>query len=348
MKKIVILLLVISGAHTGTGTSEATGGSADVPVPAFEVLADPHFLAGFRIIDPSTRKVCKRVKSAEEGPEPAWAIAQWNTRFNLADTLERRRLPNGGVLFEDDTKYLEFHHEDGMLVLGLDSMKEYEGKFRDATQGWPHLLVQQTLKTPFLDQLKSLTLSLEACILAAENIEDPAKGYNPGLHASQFQIFLIVKDDKPDSPGRHDFYWHGVPVYDSRKPFHEESLHVDFNPDMPQANRRSIYVPATSEYLRENGDRHVSAPVGHSACANPRFLTSQEPPTPTRWVRFEADLLPLIQRGLTKAKAKGALAHSRGTLDAYRITHINIGWEMPGLANAKGAIRGLSLLGEPQ
>ena len=145
----------------------------------------------------------------------------------------------------------------------------------------------------------------------------------PARHASQFQIFFVVKDDKINSPGRHDFFWHGVPIYDSRKPFHKESLHIDFNPDMPENSRRSIFVPSSREYTGDGPSLHKG-----------------------EWVCFEADLLPLFQQGLLNAKAKGALAKSPDSLDAYRITHINIGWEIPGLAKVKGAIRELSLEGE--
>lgn len=288
-----------------------------------EILRDPYFQNGFEVVHPDTKQVCRTDKSTEDGPEPAWQIAQWSTRFNLQDTLRRRDLDNGAIAFTDETKYVEFRHEDGMLVLGLDSVEEYQVKFREKTEGWPHLLVQQNFQSPFLGRFKSLKLSFDAKILEAENIEDRDKGYDPGLHAAQFQVFFIVKDDLPDSPGRHDFYWHGVPLYDSRKPFHEESLHVDHNPDMPEAQRRSIFVPSSREYI---GDQ-------------PSLQSG-------RWISVEADLLPLIQDGLAKAKARGAFAKSPDTLDAYRLVHINIGWEMPGLARAKGAIRKLSLVGE--
>jgi hypothetical protein len=288
-----------------------------------EILRDPAFHDGFRIIDPDTKEVYGVIKSTEGGLEPAWKIAQWGTRFNFKDTPNRRELESGAIVLEDETKYIEFRHEDGMLVLGLDSITEYQGQFRDKSRGWPHLLVQQNFKSPFLDRFESLILSLEAKILEAEDIENPEQGYNPSLHASQFNIFFVVKDDQAASRGRHDFYWHGVPLYDSRKRFHKESLHVDFNPEMPEANRRSIYVPSSQEYIGDGPSLHEG-----------------------EWVRFEADLLPLVERGLANAKAKGAFADSPDTLDAYRIVHINIGWEIPGLAKAKGAIRNLSLVGK--
>ena len=288
------------------------------------ILRDQSFQDGFAIVDPATKQVCRVEKHLDDGPEPAWEIAQWHTRFNLQSTLKRRSMENGAMVFDDETKLVEFRHSDGMLILGLDSITEYHGAFREATQGWPHLLVQQSLNSPFLGRLESLTLSLEARILEANNIEDAEKGYDPGLHAAQFQIFFIVKDDQPDSPGRNDFFWFGVPLYDSRKPFHDESLHVDFNPDMPQAGRRSIFIPSSREYFADRPSLHEGT-----------------------WIKIEADLLPLIADGLAKAKARGALADSPGTLNAYRIVHINIGWEMPGLSKAKGAIRGLSLIGKP-
>ena len=309
MVRVMLLLMLASGAaKAGEGV---------------EVLADPGFQQGFLLLSPATRKICGSVKGSKNGVEPFWKLAQWSTRFPLQGTPARRAEDDGGLVCEDETKYVEFGHEDGMLVLGLDSVREYEGHFRDGNQGWPHLLVQQDFRSPFLGRFQSLTLRFEARIIEAENIEDPDRGYDPGLHASQFQTFFIVKDDQPDSPGRGDFYWHGVPLYDSRKRFHQESLHVDFNPDLPEASRRCIFTPASRRYLGEGPSLHEGG-----------------------WVRVEADLLPLIQEGLAKAKAQGALAQSPDTLGAYRIVHINIGWEIPGLAEVKGAIRGLSLVGE--
>ena len=288
-----------------------------------EIMPDQKFQNGFRIIDPKSQKVDHIEKTSPDGPEPSWRIAQWSTRFPFPDTMKRRELENGAIIFEDETKSVEFHHEDGMIILGLDSITEYEGKFRDKTQGWPHILVSQNFKTPFLSKFKNIKLSFEARIIDAENKEDPAEGYTPSLHASQFQIFFIVQDAHPDSVGKNQFYWHGVPLYDSRKPFHKESGHVDHNPDMPEAGRRYIYVPNSEDY-NETG---VSLQSG-------------------KWVKHEADLLALIKQGLEKAKDAGAFPDSPVTLDHYKITHINIGWEMPGMAKARGALRNFSVLGE--
>lgn len=64
-----------------------------------------------------------------------------------------------------------------------------------------------------LDRLARIDLAIDVRLAS---FEDRMGGQaDPSLHAAQFQIFLIVKEVAPGARG--DFFWFGVPFFDSRK-----------------------------------------------------------------------------------------------------------------------------------
>ena len=56
----------------------------------------------------------------------------------------------------------------------------------------------------------------------------------------------------------------------------------------------------------------------------------------------DTDLVPLLRESLESAWSKGFLTESRVLAD-YRITSINLGWEVPGCFDVAMQVRGLSL-----
>ena len=60
------------------------------------------------------------------------------------------------------------------------------------------------------------------------------------------------------------------------------------------------------------------------------------------WVRVDRDLVDLLRESLTAAWSKGFLTESRDPAD-YRLTGINLGWEVPGILDVSVALRGLGL-----
>jgi hypothetical protein len=56
----------------------------------------------------------------------------------------------------------------------------------------------------------------------------------------------------------------------------------------------------------------------------------------------DTDILPILLKGMDESWARGYLAGSRDLSD-YRISSINLGWEVTGLAKASIQIRNLGL-----
>jgi hypothetical protein len=56
----------------------------------------------------------------------------------------------------------------------------------------------------------------------------------------------------------------------------------------------------------------------------------------------DCDVRPWLERALETAWDKGNLRDSRD-LNDYRVAHINVGWEVPGLNRVAMELRGLSL-----
>ena len=60
------------------------------------------------------------------------------------------------------------------------------------------------------------------------------------------------------------------------------------------------------------------------------------------WIRIDKELMPLFQEALETAWQRGFLTESRDLAD-YRITGMNLGWEVPGLFDVEMQVRDLSL-----
>ena len=60
------------------------------------------------------------------------------------------------------------------------------------------------------------------------------------------------------------------------------------------------------------------------------------------WLTVDKDILPLMREALETAWARGFLTESRALAD-YRITGLNLGWEVPGIFDVEMQVRDLSL-----
>jgi hypothetical protein len=140
------------------------------------------------------------------------------------------------------------------------------------------------------------------------------EAYSPELHAAQFQMFLVVKNVNKQSKDCGNYYWFGVPFYDSR--YDTPPSHKAKDGGKADATGKFIYTVAgehvNAEHLKEN-----------------------------KWAEIDADLLPHIKAGLEEAVKRGYLASSN--LGDYGIMGINMGWELPGTFDASMQIRGLGI-----
>lgn len=275
------------------------------------LLQDSEFRHGFRILAPKMgeRRVVGPWLGEDTNASPAWDLVQWNSRF----PLEPLRAPAGGPrqARTNAAKWVVMDH--GTLMLGVDSRPEYGNHPRRApSEPWVHLLVEQTIPDcPSLSELRSLPLRLSARLIECETFRPD--GYTPDLHAAQFQVVLTLGNTRRGSAGFGDFLWFVVPLFDDRHPQPPRYVNQDF----ADPSAKLIFNPGTEVFTT-------------------RRLRDGE------WVPIDRDLLPLLKEALAEAWRLGYLAGSKDPAD-YRLTTINLGWEVPGLNRASLALRGLNL-----
>ncbi|HNR99865.1 MAG TPA: hypothetical protein PKX48_14615 [Planctomycetota bacterium] len=279
------------------------------------LFADQAFRRGFALSYPSSamgRRV-EKVLETESGGAPAWRLCQWATRLSLADA-PLRRLPGNELSWENETKRVVLGNgaaEKPDLILEVRGGAEYQGRVRRAGEPWPHLLVEQdALAVVPLDRPASLELEVE---LKLSRFEDRMAGRaDASLHAAQFQLFFVVKETAPGADG--DFFWFGVPFFDSRGEYPAAYRAKDGGKD--DATGKFIYTIDGREAL-------------------------PAPPRLGQWVKVRKDLLPSIAAGLACAVERGFLAN--GELARYAVVNMNMGWELPGAYDAAVEVRGLSV-----
>jgi hypothetical protein len=140
-------------------------------------------------------------------------------------------------------------------------------------------------------------------------------GYTPKLHAAHFQIFFTLQNLDRRNPGYGQYLWFGVPLFDDRHPV--PKAHIAKDSGKEDATGMFIFTPDGAEFSgRSAHDRE--------------------------WITIDKDLLPLMREGLKTAWERGFLQDSRSLAD-YRISGMNLGWEVPGIFDAAMQIRDLSL-----
>lgn len=283
-----------------------------------ELLADPEFARGFRLCEPEPgRRVPYGVLRGFSAESPVWDLDQWSSRHRLSadparpsgqglDLGGERRWQNAGkrvVLVRGQSGYV--------LELAVFGKAEYGDRARREGEPWAHLLAEQALVGgPSVDRLSFARFRVEARLESSRlhRTED----YSPGRHAAQFQVFLAVQNTNPRSEGQGRLVWFGIPLYDDRHRIPPEHKTRDTG-----GTGMFIFTPRGDVYTQR------SAHDGE-------------------WVAVDLDLAPLIRESLAAAWARGFLTESRDPAD-YRITSINLGWEVPGILDVAMRVRGLSL-----
>ena len=198
-----------------------------------------------------------------------------------------------------------------MVVILFLILSEYEKRARKSGEPWVHLLVEQRFTDPpSLATLTAARLRLQARLLRSElhRTDD----FSPGLHAAQFQMFLMLQNRNRESRGFGKLVWFGIPLYDDRSRFPKEHKAQDTG-----GTAMFIFTP------------------GGEGFAN-RSAHDRE------WITVDKELRPLFLEALETAWQRGFLRESRN-LEDYRITGMNLGWEVPGLFDVEMQVRGLSL-----
>ncbi len=288
----------------------------DQTLKTIDLITDPQFQRGVVVMAPPMGK--KVVEAVIPGVEPGtgkpvWQLDQWNSRFSIAKA-ERKVLADGSVRYSNIAKAVTIGKPGGItadLILRIDSNPEYEGKYRAFGQPWPHLLVEQAIESPPLDQLASIPFHLEARLVEGKRTMGP--GYTRDLHCGQVPFVLTIQNRNRDCLGFGDFLWFVVPIYDDRYRI------------VPPHIAKDIADPSAKLIFNPGGDFYTKESL-HDG----------------RWVVFDKDLLPFIFDALRTAWDKGDLKDSHNLRD-YRISSTNLGWEATGLFAGAIEFRKLSL-----
>jgi hypothetical protein len=285
--------------------------------PARELLCDPGFSRGFAVLaaEGGGREIGV-IRAGVAGVAPSWQVAQWHSRFEFTNVVAA----SASFAVSNAAKWLTLARGSDRgpeLTLGVDSRVEYAGGLRRSpSEPWVHLLVQQSIAdAPSLTEPVGLWLKFETRLGHAETFRP--RGYTPSLHAAQYQVVLTLNSTRRDSTGCGDFLWFVIPVYDDRHEVSPPHIAQDF----AVTQGKLIYNPGAAAFATNT----VRA---------------------AGWTRFDCDLRPWLERALRAAWDKGYLVGSRDAQD-YRVAHINIGWEVPGLNRVAMDLRGLSLTSEP-
>jgi hypothetical protein len=282
-----------------------------VPASSTELLRDPDFRMRFRTIAPTAGKrlVLGQLPGEATVSMPAWDLDQWHCRFPF--TNPPALVTAGQRIFTNAAKGVVV--SNGCLTLGVDSRPEYANTLRRSpAEPWVHLLAEQALTNcPSRAQLSALRLRFAARLTESETFKPP--GYTPDLHAAQFQLVVTEGNTRRDSGGYGDFPWFVVPLYDDRHA--QPSRFV--NRDFADPSVKLIFNPGTDAFTTSrlrDGD----------------------------WVTEDRDIRPLLLDALQEAWRLGYLPGSRDPAD-YRLTTLNLGWEVPRLRRAALALAKPSL-----
>ncbi|RZM06341.1 MAG: hypothetical protein EOO88_53525 [Pedobacter sp.] len=163
--------------------------------------------------------------------------------------------------------------------------------------------------------MNKLNYSISARLTHVANLN--GANYNPGLHAAQVTLYLLVQNVNKASVGIGDYFWFGLPLYDSRHETLEEYAAQDLGKE--DATKKFI-LNVASKALFE-GSLHAG-----------------------EWIHIKKDIYPLLINAFRTAKANGYLKST--SLDDIAIESTNVGWEIPGTYNAGIQFENLSLKAE--
>jgi len=294
-------------------------GAAEQTESTIALLDDTRFERGFTVWSPTPGSHVKEgsLRPNKDAPEPVWGLAQWHSRFTLAET-EPQRMPDGAIRFADGAKSVTFFPlgSDADVAFGLLGTIEYEGKAPKPGDPWSHLLAERKLAAnPSIKELEALPLFVQYR-LVEERVSQP-EGFTPRRHTAQFVFYITVQNRNRQSPGFGDYYWFGVPMYDTRYRIPKAHKATDVGSDRKPATGKFIFNPGGDKYTTQSAhDR--------------------------QWVTIERDLLPLVREGLETAWQRGYLKDSHNPAD-YRLGGMNTGWEVTGPIDVEMQIRGLRL-----
>jgi len=289
------------------------------PAQSKSLFTDRKFQQGFLLMYPRSsqgRKTEAVLNFGDSALKPVWYLAQWGTKYTLAGA-ECQKFPNGDRVYENAGKKVLVggpNSENRDLILAISGKQEYGDKVRKSGESWPHLLIEQDANNIYpLTRLNELNFHVLLKLRDFQDHMNP-KDFDTHLHASQFQMFLVVRNIDKQSKDYMNYFWFGVPFFDSRR-------------DIPKAYqaRDSGKQDATGKFIFTIDGRAVN----------------YQPMKTKKWITFQKNLLNDIKEGLIAAGKRGYFSDTDPA--HYAVVNMNLGWEITGTYDAAIQIRDLDI-----
>ncbi|HLT00256.1 MAG TPA: hypothetical protein VK005_02080 [Acholeplasma sp.] len=292
-----------------------------------ELLDDSSFETGFHLLGINP-EVDKRTfyrhldydNKALKSDRIIWQMAQWWTPYNVVNASYKEE--NNNFLYQTPSRLIGVNPKEKKLIMHLSGSKEYPNGARSkVSDPWSHLLIEQDFKQSVnLLDLEKLEVELTFNI---EKVIDKHNGdFNPNFHAAQFLWYFVITDISQDNNkyigygNFKEFFWFGVPLFDSRHDFISETMHVDQGGI--GTTGRLIYSMPNNVYLKE------------------KIEFGKE-------YKIKVDILPYVIKAKDYALQNGyLLKHDHAH---YQIGYMNFGWEIPGMYDVESYIKDMSIKG---
>jgi hypothetical protein len=286
--------------------------------PVCQLLSDAHFKRGFNLLGVRSIESGDKVMDVlnyGQSPDitPYWRLAQWGTKHSLEGT-KHHTIGSRIFSYTNGSKTITADTARGELVLGARASQEYTRPRKEGEE-WPHLLIEQYFsQKPYVKKLQALRVKLKVQLTSYEACMSENE-YDPGLHAAQLQLYLMVQNRDTSSSKFGDYFWFGLAPFDNREELSKETWHKDGG--KKDTTHKFIYIMPANAFL----DRSLRDGT---------------------WATIDVDVLPYI------LKAQG-LAYTGGFLvgtepEQLALTGMNFGWELPGTFDVEAKIQDLEIM----
>lgn len=283
-----------------------------------QLINDGTFSQGFYLQPVSNGCGCILDFGLPDRQTYSWKIAQHFSRYDMTRSGTFAANPDGSRVYQNPGKRVTLTQE-GSSVITLEVLGSAEYLHpRRLGEPWPHLLIEQDMTSDYIDRYISLPFSMS---LRNDYLRNCMGTENdPDLHCYQVSLFFVMQNRDPLSPGFGDFFWFGIPGYDSR--FDVRDCYIAMDSGKDDASGKLIYCLGGAEWYSAHYDTD---------------------PKSGRWATVKADLLPFIREALTEAHKRGFMMKT--SFKDLQFRSMNLGAEVPGTFDGAVSLKDLSLQG---
>ena len=331
MKRVFTIILTIVLSFTFLTACSNSANQSD----SIEIFRDKGFNNGFILKglteNDGEQTILDFGGNVQKGSSPIWGLAQYGSKFNLKDGGQRK----SGDYYQywTNDKHVDYNLRTKTITLSCDAYQHY-GDTPRGTNGtsnsWPHLLVNQNFAT--LDRLvdyESLELTIKFKLNYMENKHD-SEYYLQNLSrcCAQLVFFITIQNKDNRSLDKGEYFWFGVPLYDSRWVDEQERFQVGTQ----MQDQGNIDKVGTGAYI-----------YGLKPCD----VLPEIPQVGTIY-EIKLDLLDQIESAFTYIKSitdsSGAPCYfANSKIENMALGVMNTGWEMPGTFNGSVTYYDISL-----